>query len=158
MTEVWLPIANHTDYQVSNLGQVRSNKYGVWRLLTPRRKRRGYLNVALCKKGHASNHDIHTLVLTTFVGPRPEGLVCCHLDSDPSNNCVTNLEWNTQSENNRQCSQAGRYVGSRKLTEGEVRTIRNSGLTNRQLATQFGLHIETIRKARVGITYKNVVA
>ena len=157
MTEVWLPIANHTDYQVSNLGRVRSHKYGDWRLLKPRIKRFGHVNVALCERGKSRNHDVHTLVLTTFIGPRPEGLVCCHLDSNPSNNCVTNLEWNTQSENNRQCSQAGRYVGSRKLTDAQVRTIRNSPLTNKELSIQLEVHSETIRNVRTGKTYKRVV-
>ena len=40
------------------------------------------------------------------------------------------------------------------LTETQVRTIRNSDLTNSQLATQFGVNTETVRLARIRKTYQ----
>ena len=40
------------------------------------------------------------------------------------------------------------------LTETQVRTIRNSDLSNSQLATQFGVNTETVRRARLCKTYQ----
>ena len=40
------------------------------------------------------------------------------------------------------------------LTETQVRTIRNSDLSNSQLATQFGVNTETVRLARIRKTYQ----
>jgi len=42
---------------------------------------------------------VHRLVLETFVGPCPEGMVCCHGDGDTANNALGNLRWDTQRGN-----------------------------------------------------------
>lgn len=42
---------------------------------------------------------IHTLVLESFVGPRPDGHVGCHNDGDIDNNAPSNLRWDTQANN-----------------------------------------------------------
>ena len=42
---------------------------------------------------------VHVLVLTAFVGPRPEGLYGCHRDDNPENNVLNNLYWGTPKEN-----------------------------------------------------------
>lgn len=38
-------------------------------------------------------------MLTAFVGPRPDGMVTCHNDGNPANNNLSNLRWDTQSNN-----------------------------------------------------------
>ena len=43
----------------------------------------------------------HTLVAHAWVGRRPEGMVCDHLDTNLLNLCADNLEWVTSAENNR---------------------------------------------------------
>ena len=52
--------------------------------------------------------DVGAIVLEAFVGPRPEGLVCCHLNGDANDNHLENLKWGTRAE-----SGAGRPRGSR---------------------------------------------
>ena len=44
-------------------------------------------------------YKVHSLVCEAFNGPRPEGLVCCHVDEDWRNNLPSNLEWGTQRDN-----------------------------------------------------------
>ena len=107
MTVNWKFIPGFEEsYEVSDTGEVRScdrvsggRKY-VGKTLRPSTSKRGYKRVNLHKGGAAPRtYTVHTAVLEAFVGPRPEGLVCRHLDGDPSNNKVGNLEWGTPTEN-----------------------------------------------------------
>jgi len=63
---------------------------------------------------------VHRLVLEAFVGPCPDGMEACHLDSDKTNNRVSNLRWDTHLENMRDL----KVNPSSKLTADEVRIIR----------------------------------
>jgi hypothetical protein len=60
----------------------------------------GYPNVTLSHAGKSWLRRVHTLVLDAFVGPRPQGMVCCHIDGVRTNNLLSNLRWGTSSENN----------------------------------------------------------
>ena len=87
------PIPGYPMYQVDRKGQVfslHSDKF-----LSQYTDTRGYRTVAL---EQATNY-VHRLVLVTFVGPRPEGMECLHLDGDPGNNNLPNLRWGTHKEN-----------------------------------------------------------
>jgi hypothetical protein len=69
-------------------------------MLKPVIDRDGYSHVAISRQAHGKTlWKIHALVLTTFVGPRPEGMYGCHIDGDPSNNHVSNLYWGTPTQN-----------------------------------------------------------
>jgi hypothetical protein len=43
--------------------------------------------------------DVHRLILETFVGPRPPGKQCRHLNGDSLDNRLENLAWGTFHEN-----------------------------------------------------------
>lgn len=43
--------------------------------------------------------DIACLVLEAFIGPCPEGMECCHNDDDRANNQLSNLRWDTHTNN-----------------------------------------------------------
>src|SRR5699024_9726058 len=60
---------------------------------------KGYRVVDLYRDGVAYRYRVHVLVLETFTGPRPEGLEARHLNGNPGDNRVGNLEWNTHSVN-----------------------------------------------------------
>lgn len=89
-------------YSVSNAGEVFSHNYhqtGQTKQLKPGNVG-GYFTVALCQDGKPKQHLIHRLVLQAFV-PNPENKPFCdHIDTNPSNNHVSNLRWVTSSENN----------------------------------------------------------
>ena len=59
----------------------------------------GYPTLALVKDGIQKPFRVHTLVLTAFVGPCPDGFVACHFDGDPANNHLSNLRWDSQKAN-----------------------------------------------------------
>src|SRR6185437_2339954 len=45
-------------------------------------------------------YHVGVVILTTFIGPCPPGLECCHgPDDNPMNNAVSNLRWDTRSAN-----------------------------------------------------------
>jgi hypothetical protein len=110
-SEQWLPVRGWEGlYEVSDQGRVRSldrwvvKRNGQRQFLTGRIKslpklKLGYPVVHLARDGQTTTKTVHTVVLDSFVGPRPAGHVGCHSDGDPSNNRLANLRWDTQSNN-----------------------------------------------------------
>lgn len=67
--------------------------------MRPQTDKQGYSRVLLSANGIHKNYQIHRLVATTFI-PNPKNLLIVnHIDGNPKNNRVENLEWCTQSEN-----------------------------------------------------------
>ena len=84
------PDAN--DYKISNLGRAK-NQNDIFINGT---KSGDYTTIYI---GIKSRQKIHILVAKLFI-PNPENKRCVnHVDGDKTNNCVSNLEWNTHSEN-----------------------------------------------------------
>lgn len=99
MKEIWKDIAGYEGlYQVSNLGNVRSMNYrgrGIIKNLTPKCNNAGRLWVDLWKNGSGKCYLIHRLVAIAFI-PNPHRYPQInHIDEDPKNNRVENLEWCT---------------------------------------------------------------
>lgn len=107
MTEQWKPVAGFEHgYEVSNQGRVRSldritDRGRKWRgrMMTAAAMPRGYLTVSLWREGKQYTRLIHRLVLSTFIGPPPDGTEALHADGNPANNVLSNLSWGTHSEN-----------------------------------------------------------
>ena len=105
MNEIWKDIKDYPNYQVSNLGNVKSLNYnhtGKEKLLKKcsLNKEKKYLVVTLYNGDRKRNHKIHRLVANAFI-PNPEGLPHInHKDENPENNVWTNLEWCDQKYNN----------------------------------------------------------
>ena len=104
MKEIWKQIENYQDYQVSNLGRVKSLKKGKERILKAGVDGVGYFTVALCNLGQkAKTYKVHQLVAMAFLGHNPckMKLVINHKDSNKLNNNIDNLEIVTPIENIR---------------------------------------------------------
>lgn len=68
-TEVWKPVLDYEGlYEVSNLGNVKSFKFGRENLLKPNINKRGYYFIILSKQGKSKNFTIHRLVWEAFNG------------------------------------------------------------------------------------------
>ncbi|MAX51426.1 MAG: hypothetical protein CMH22_05560 [Methylophaga sp.] len=108
--EIWKDVPDYEGlYQASNLGRVKSlgrqvlKVNGVTENKPPKVLRqydngRGYKSVQLYKNKKSSRIYVHRLILITFEGLK-EGLVVDHIDSDRSNNNLSNLRWCSQREN-----------------------------------------------------------
>ncbi len=99
MEEIWKDIPGFLDYQVSNLGRVKSFKGKNPKILKPQKRLKGYRFVALLNEKHKNNIDIHRLVLMSFVGMPPEGKECDHINRVRDDNRLENLRWVTKVEN-----------------------------------------------------------
>lgn len=98
-------------YQVSNMGNFKSldrvsyhNDGRVRRIKGKAIKGslsyRGYIQVTMSKNGVITSSSLHRLVAKTFLGePLTSDHVVNHIDGDPTNNSVDNLEWITQKAN-----------------------------------------------------------
>lgn len=94
MQEIWKDIEGYEGcYQVSNLGRVKSLKFGKEKILTPTINSRGYYHTCLRKDGRSDTVYIHRIVAKAFL-PNPDNLpLINHKDEDKTNNRVDNLEW-----------------------------------------------------------------
>lgn len=100
--EQWKDIDGYDGmYQVSDLGRVRSKKYGDWRLLKPHKLKIGYLSVNLSKNGEEKIAYIHRLVAQAFIPNDDETkTIINHRNSIRDCNRVDNLEWCDYQYNN----------------------------------------------------------
>jgi hypothetical protein len=109
----WKPIANTKGYySISIFGDVRRNIGGVkgacpGRILHCGFAGKGYVKVGLYVDCKRIEKYVHTLVLETFVGPRPSGYVANHKNGIKLDNCVKNLEWVTYGQNNKHAIDLG---------------------------------------------------
>lgn len=87
-------------YQVSDLGRVRSLKYGSVKVLRPGKSNKGYLQVGLFRDGKAKNYKIHRLVAQAFIPNDDESKTQInHIDECKQNNRLWNLEYCTAQYN-----------------------------------------------------------
>lgn len=154
--ENWKPVPKWSDYEVSNLGKVRSLKFGKKRILKPWLDD-GYPRVRLSQDGKRTMPFVHCLVLEAFVGPRPKNAEACHFDGTRNNNAVENLRWDTNSGNQRDKVRHGTDCRGNKhprseLTNGQVLWIyRKKGkLTQKEIAERVGLSRAAIANIHAG--------
>lgn len=105
MEERWNFIPGLTeDYQVSDLGRVRSRRRcngrdpDKWYILKPRIVH-GYETYHLCTDELILDKKAHRLVWSAFVGDIPVGLCIDHIDLNKRNNSLTNLRLVTPQQN-----------------------------------------------------------
>ena len=96
-SEYWKEIPGFENYQVSNLGRVRSNKWGVWAIRKITIDRVGYAIVDLWKCGKRKQINIHRLVMMAFIGP--SDLHVDHINGIKNDNRLENLRYCTHREN-----------------------------------------------------------
>ena len=110
--ENWKSIIGYEGYyEASSLGKIRSvdrivtNRLNVIRPLNGKDLskviNKGYEYVALCKDGVPKLYSVHQLVAMAFLDHNPCGhkFVIDHIDGNPLNNNVDNIEIVTQSIN-----------------------------------------------------------
>lgn len=99
-SEEWCPVAGYDGYyEVSNTGLVRSKYKGG--ALLKMCCARGYMKVGLWDRESRKQVQrfVHRLVAEAFIGPRPDGFECSHLNGDRSDNRPENLRWKTHVDN-----------------------------------------------------------
>ena len=125
----------------------------------------GYKRVNLSKNGKVETFSVHRLVALNFVEGN-QNLTVNHKDGDKLNNHFSNLEFISRSENTKHAHRIGivpkgvRKVGTEnlrsKLSESEVKEIRESNLSLRKLANAYNVHHSVIFGIKKGTRYFNV--
>ena len=114
----------------------------------------GYMCVTVGKKGSRRRMRVHQMIALAFIPKLDATFEVNHKDSDRVNNCATNLEWISHSDNVRHAYQCGfkDNHGSNnprsKLTESiviEIRSLYDNGInTIQEIATKYGRGWSTI--------------
>ncbi|WCE04457.1 HNH endonuclease [Pseudoxanthomonas sp. JBR18] len=158
------PVSGFPGYFVTDAGQIVSCRGGTPRLLVWSIKSTGYPAVSLCRLGDTLTKSVHSLVADAFLGPRPEGYVCRHLDGNPQNPSVNNLAYGTPAENEADKERHGRRVrgeqvhGSR-LTAADVAEIRDlyaKGVQYSELLIRWPINPANMHAAVHGYTWKHI--
>jgi hypothetical protein len=175
--EQWLSCPNYEDsYEVSSLGRVRSidrvsgSRPGITKgkILTQTANRKKYLEVRLFKNSKCIPKIVHRLVAKAFIANSHNLKQVNHIDGDKSNNIVTNLEWITNSENQKhayklglQPSRIGENNSNTKITDKDVTLLKqlyNSGMSIVEVSSSININVSIIRQIIYGRTWKSNTA
>lgn len=103
-------------YQVSDLGRVRSKKYGYWRVMKPIKASNGYLHLDLFKDGKNKTFSVHRLVAQAFIPNDDETKTQInHIDECKQNNRLWNIEYCTPQYNTNYNDVQFRKKNSKRL-------------------------------------------
>ena len=157
-------------YQASSLGRIKSVDRLIMRsngerlpikgrVLKPRFDKCGRACVTVC----GVTKRVHRLIAKTFI-PNPDNKPQInHIDSNPSNNAVSNLEWCTRSENMLHAfkfghhSHEGERHNRRKLSKSDVLYIReHPEIKLTQLAKKYNVTSQCIYSIRNNKTWRNL--
>lgn len=146
-------------------GRAQRDKRWPWRPVSVGTNPQGVCQVGLNRDGRHHTKSLGPLVLTAFVGPKPPGMQCRHLDDVQAHNALANLKWGTPKENAADRDRNGRTQrgdthSSAVLTAAIVKRLRAApkSVSTSELIRKLGLsiHHSTVSLARRGLTWKHV--
>lgn len=154
MIEEWKDIKGYEGlYQVSNLGRVKSLKFGKERILKPIKNTVGYMQVSLCKYGKIKKFTVHNILAEVFIQNPENKPEVNHIDEDKTNNMVSNLEWCTRKENvnhgtrnKRSAVSRGKALKAIDIATGEY----NEYCSQSECARQLGVNQSNITQCLKG--------
>lgn len=143
LEEEWRPVVGWEGlYEVSSLGNVRSQRG----MMKQKKAWNGRCEISLSRNGVKKSVLVHRMVARAFLGDSSSKPCVNHLDGNPLNNHVSNLEWCTYSENDEHARRNGLMGGERgnttKLTTKQVRELRvrfDGGESPTKLAAEYGI-------------------
>jgi len=147
VTEIWKNTP-HPSYEVSTLGRVRNKR--TMRILKPMRTGSKRKSAQRSKVRFSTiprwDMDVAALVLSTFISPRPLGMLALHITPDTTNNSLSNLYWGTPSSNMQdmilQCR--GRHQKLNAEQVADIRKRRTAGESGKKLSVEYKISEQRI--------------
>jgi hypothetical protein len=178
--EIWKPIPNFgSHYEASDLGNIRvkdriikkrifkknfeiGEQLYKGKILKQSTNKRGYKSVSIGYDNKTMTPRVGRLILMAFKGLPKDGEFCCHNNNDPSDNRIENLRWGDQKDNMRDRTARGKYFKGEdhvmsKLSNDQIREIRNLNELNSVLAKRYGVDNSTIGRIKKNKTWKHVI-
>lgn len=179
--EIWKDIKGYEGiYMISTYGRVLS--VPIWRVIKSNKSLKGefisyknphitlgnkernnYRRMDLCCEGKITRKFVHRLVAEAFI-PNPNNYpIINHKDENPSNNCVDNLEWCTQAENNAYGTHRIRQAATQRYSAPNrkevVQLSLNGELISRYDSIAFASEATGIPRTTIdnGILHKSIV-
>lgn len=158
--EIWKDVEGYEDYyQVSNFGRVRSKDRlrsngdrgyckVKGKILKNAKNELGYHILGLSVNGNRKMVKVHRLVAKAFISNPERKPFVNHMDGNPQNNHVSNLEWCTQKENMQHAYDSGLMKSN--FTKNKEKILeeytKNLDTNVKQLARKYRCSESTIRK------------
>jgi hypothetical protein len=162
----WKPIPQRVNYEASDTGLIRSvgmtarGRYGSMRqlkdkILKPKVAWNGRLVLNLRRvEGLPAYPLVHRLVAQTWI-PNPDNLPeINHIDGNPQNNHISNLEWCTHQQNHQHRVRTlgiDNLTSRTKLTPAQKVQIMASTGSNSQIAKRFGVSASRVSQIKNGL-------
>lgn len=181
MLEIFKTIPSFIDYEVSNLGRVKTKSREIrfthsktkkehFRLTNERFLKVQYNNLTgykfhqLYLNGKMFNKNIHSLVAEAFLENKDGFNYINHIDGNKHNNIVSNLERCTNEYNHHHATITGLKakgveIQSAKLNDNMAHAIKwflNKGLSHKELSLAFKVSRPTINLIANNKTWKHV--
>lgn len=152
---MWFQVPVYPHLEVTKAGQIRSSKSD--RELKGTIRPDGYIQIAVAR---GKFKLLQVLILETFVGPRPVGMMALHRDDIRSNNALSNLYWGTSKANSedrvRNHRNTGRLVAAAKHSEEKVLAIcadLDAGLPVSEIARRHSVTQPTVSAINTGVAW-----
>lgn len=125
--EIWKDIPGYEGvYQASNIGNIKSLKFGKEKILRQSINRGGYYYLIFCKNRKQKAHSSHRLIALTFIKNNSSKPDINHKDGNKLNNELSNLEWCTKSENTKHAYNIKLKIMTNDIKNKISKTISNS--------------------------------
>lgn len=161
---MFVKIDGFDNYEVSELGEIRSLMKSVPKILNLDVNPSGYTNCCLYRDKKKHRFLVHRLVAEAFI-PNPENKPQVnHKNGTKTDNRVENLEWCTYEENLTHAVEnglraTGERVSTAKLKEDDVRHIlklRREGNPIKSIANKYDVSEPCIQRIIYGISWKHI--
>jgi hypothetical protein len=145
--ERWLPVVGFEGfYEVSDAGRMRSlsrtvktchggTRQHLGRILKLTASAKGHLYVGLSRDGVVTLYFVHRAALEAFCGPCPPEMEGCHGDGNPANNNLSNLRWDTRSNNHLDAVRHGTHSRTKRSHCPRGHALVEPNLTAQSIST-----------------------